>query len=131
MMLYEIIRDWQNTPFSWESANCCHFAKDVCVRQGRAVDIEVPSVAGPEEARAWLHEHGYRGLYGLLRGVLGNPVAPLQGKRGDLVLRGWSVEGGAIGVIDRTGLFLSERGLISVPLGNCRWAFRVGSRQHG
>lgn len=125
MNLYDIIRDWQNVPFSWESANCCHFANDVCVRQGFDAGIEVPSVSGPEEAEAWLRERGHRGLYGLLRSVFGNPVAPLQGKRGDLVLRDGDIEGGAIGVIDRTGLFLSEKGLISVPLGKCRWAFRV------
>lgn len=121
--LYDGLEHWRNTPFDWQTANCCHFAKDMLERRGVSVPIEIPELSGAEEARVWLRENGHASLYLMLTKLFGRPVGPLQARRGDIVYT--DQEAGAVGVVDRAGWFLSDSGLISIPLKKCRWAFHV------
>lgn len=123
--LYEGLDAWREVPFDWATANCCHFAKDLVERQGFRIGIEVPPVSGPEEALEWLKSEGHQSLYHLMLHLFGKPVAPLQAHRGDVLYRSDTLQGGTLGIADRVGWFLSPTGLIPVPLGQCRRAFRV------
>ena len=123
--LYEGLEAWRHTPFDWETANCCHYAKDLVERQGVPVALVVPSLQGPQDARQWLREQGHGSLYLLLVRLFGRPVRPLAARRGDVLYRNVPMEAGAVGIADRNGWFLSEKGLVEIPLQRCRWAFHI------
>lgn len=120
MSWYDGFDHWRRVPFSWPEANCCHFCKDMLARQGIHVDMLVPEVQDEAAAKAWLEEQGFASLYDLMVHLFGEPVAPLQARRGDIVYRD-----DAIGIADRDAWFLSDRGLIAFPLRRCKAAFRV------
>jgi hypothetical protein len=124
MSLYEGIEHWRNIPFDWETANCCHFVKDLVSRQGVDVDIQIPVLAGPLEAMEWLRGEGHGSLYHLLCDLFGEPVSPLQARRGDILYR--ADPDPAIGIADRGGWFLGDNGLIHLSLKRCKWAFHIG-----
>lgn len=122
--LYEGLQYWRTQTFEWPGPNCCHYVKDMLDRQGFAVDFEVPEVSGPEEAEAWLQERGHRSLYHFALTVLGASKGPLQARRGDVMYNS-TLDAGALGIADREGWFLSEGGLIAVPLAKCQRVFKV------
>lgn len=122
---YRVLREWQARPFDWHRANCCQFAAEVARCWG--VEHAIPEFETVEEAAAWLRAQGARSLYEYLRRLFGNPVPPLQARRGFIAYRkGVGLEGSAIGTIDRKALFVSDRGLIQVPLGQIAGAFNPG-----
>jgi hypothetical protein len=118
---YAGIEAWRNVPFHWETANCCHFCADMLFRTTGRV-IEIPSLADEKDMQRWLKEHGHQSLYHCVVSHLGKSVKPLLARRGDIVYRS---DDGAFGVVDRQGLFLSDRGLVAFPLSRCNRAFRV------
>lgn len=122
---YETLRAWRSRPYQWETANCCHFGADIARCWG--LDISIPECQTPDEAAAWIEAQGAKSLYHYLVSLFGRPQAPLQGKRGWLVYRkGQGLEGSAIGTIERRALFVSRRGLVEIPLGQCAGAFDPG-----
>lgn len=119
---YFAIEDWQNRPYSFVDANCCQFAADIA--RCWDVDIKVPDFDTTEQAAKWIKKHGAKSLYHYLVKLFGKPVAPLQAKRGFIAYRkGFGLEGSAIGAIERKALFVGDKGLIEIPLGECSGAF--------
>jgi hypothetical protein len=123
---YRVLASWQSRPFDWQSANCVHFASDV-TRRAWGIEFDVPHCETPAEAAEWIRAQGARSLYAFLRRLFGQPVAPLQARRGFIAYRkGVGLEGMALGVVERKALFVSERGLIELPLGEIAGAFDPG-----
>jgi len=121
---YRALNDWRNRRFDWSAAHCCHFCADVlAAATGRVIDL--PPTDSAEAARDWLRSQGHASLYHYLVKLFGQPIPPLQAKRGYLVYRSVGLEGGALGVVDRQGLFLTDHGVIPVGLGDCNKAFRT------
>ena len=122
---YSVIDDWRDRPYDWHTSNCCHFAADIARCSG--VDIKVPDFDDAEQAAKWIEKQGTRSLYHYLAKLFGRPVAPLQARRGFIAYRkGIGLNGSAIGAIERKALFVSERGLIELPLSVCGGAFDPG-----
>lgn len=116
---YAGLESWRNVPFDWQTANCCHFVVDMIQRTTGRV-IEIPTVSSEDEMRAWLDSNGHRSLYHAAKTHLGRGHKPLLAKRGDVLWRG---SDGALGVCDRQGWFLADRGLVQIPLSRCTRAF--------
>jgi len=116
---YEVIEDWRHRPFDWATANCCTFVVEVIARTTGRV-IEIPAVTSEAEMREWLDANGHRSLYHAAKTHLGRGHKPLLAKRGDILWRG---SAGALGVCDRQGLFVGDKGLIQVRLSHCTRAF--------
>lgn len=122
---YVVLDDWRSRPYDWHDANCCQFAADIARCSG--VDINVPHFETVDDAAMWVRLEGAKSLYHYLVKLFGRPVAPLQSKRGFIAYRkGIGLDGSAIGAIERKALFVSERGLIEVPLSACAGAFDPG-----
>lgn len=118
---YEGLDDWRRVPFDWKEANCCVFVADIIERcTGRV--IELPTVTCEADMLDWLRANGHRSLFHAVRSHLGPSIKPLMAKRGDVLWRG---DDGAIGVCDRQGWFVSDHGLVQIPLGRCTRAFRL------
>ena len=122
---YGVLDEWRGRPYDFVEANCCQFAADIARCWG--VDIDVPDFETAEHAAKWIKKQGCKSLYHYLVKLFGRPVAPLQAKRGFIAYRkGIGLDGSAIGAIERKALFVSERGLIEVPLSACAGAFDPG-----
>jgi len=119
---YAVLADWRERPFSFTEANCCQFAADIARCSG--VDIAVPEFDDPELAAKWFRDQGHKSLYHYLVSLFGKPVAPLQARRGFIAYRkGHGLEGSAIGAVERKALFVSDKGLVEIPLSECACAF--------
>ncbi len=119
---YAVLADWRDRAYDWDEANCCQFSADIARCWG--IDFSVPSFDTIDDAAKWLRSKGARSLYYYLVKLFGRPVAPLQGKRGFIIYRkGQGLDGSAIGTIDRRALFVGDKGLIEVRLGECAAAF--------
>ena len=123
---YAVLDDWRDRRYDWTSANCCQFAADIARCWG--VNIAVPDCETVEAATECIQAHGCRSLYHYLVSLFGKPVAPLQAKRGFIAYRkGQGLTGSAIGAIDRRALFVGDKGLLELPLGECACAFNPGA----
>ncbi len=119
---YAVLDDWRDRAYDWNDANCCQFAADIARCWG--INYTVPGFDTTEDAAKWIRKQGARSLYHYLVKLFGEPVAPLQGKRGFIAYRkGQGLSGSAIGTIDRRAFFVGDKGLIEVPLGACAAAF--------
>lgn len=119
---YSVIDDWSHREYDWRTSNCCHFAADIARCSG--INILVPEFETAEAAADWIRSQGVKSLYHYLVKLFGNPVAPLQAKRGFIAYRkGIGLNGSAIGAIERKALFVGDMGLIEVPLSACAGAF--------
>jgi len=120
-------------PFSWGERDCCTLAADA-----------VQAMTGDDPYTLWRGKYKSArgaarivakagGLVGLWTQLLGQPVAPLMARRGDVVVvggvacaPGWSE---AAGVVDLTGMWIAcagPAGLVSLPLSAAVAAWRVG-----
>jgi len=119
---YAVIEAWRVRGYDWDESNCCQFAADVAYCWG--LDIDVPVFDSVDNAVKWIKSKGSRSLYHYLVKLFGKPVAPLQAKRGFIAYRkGQGLDGSAIGTIDRRALFVGDKGLVEVRLGDCAAAF--------
>lgn len=122
---YAVIDEWRTRPYDWTQANCCQFAADIARCSG--IDIDVPDFDGVDDAAAWIRSQGSKSFYHYLVSLFGKPVAPLQAKRGFIAYRkGIGLDGSCIGAIERKALFVGDKGLIEIPLGECSGAFDPG-----
>lgn len=119
---YIVLEDWQTRSYDWHDANCCHFAAAIAKCWG--VDIDVPDFETTQQAAKWVKKQHVKSLYHYLVKLFGKPVAPLQASRGFIAYRkGMGLNGSAIGAIERKAVFVSEKGLIELPLSACAGAF--------
>lgn len=122
--LMEYIERNAREPFAWGEHDCALFAAGaVHAMTGEdpmeAIRGTYSDESGAEDAIASLSA---RGLYGALTEVLGASVVGAQGKRGDI-----AYHNGICGVVmGRDALFVSDEGLIRVPIRQVQRAFHVG-----
>jgi hypothetical protein len=127
--LMRFLSEQRAAPFAWGTADCCTLAADaVLALTGRdpmaAYRGRYRSETG---ARRLLARHG--GLEGLLRHVLGEPMAnPKLAQRGDVGLAAAGAEGAPICcVVTSQGLACRQpgAGLVFLPRGGLTVAWRI------
>lgn len=123
LMAAEIEAAKQRT-FRWGIHDCCAFAANVVAQiTGRDFMIDFPDYQ--DEAQANYVMSAWGGVEGIATRCLGEPIAPLQAQRGDVV----SVDtelGPALGICDGAVVWAAAvRGLVALPLAKARRAWRV------
>jgi hypothetical protein len=118
--LFGYIEQHQDAPYKWGDFDCCQFAgRWVELASGKDI-LSGYEYSTKKEAMAILSENG--GLASLISKHLGEPIPPVQAKRGDVVLRD-----NAAGICaGRLSYFASEEGGLSQHLTlECDKAWRV------
>lgn len=111
--------------FSWGQHDCMLFAASVVqALTGRDVAAQHRGqYKGSQTAAAYTARHG--GMATMVTKVLGDPVRPIQARRGDVVMR-CDERGPALGVcVGAQAAFAGLRGLILRPLDECIQAWPV------
>lgn len=122
------IQAHKNKPFVWGENDCCLFAANA-VLAVTSVDL-APEFRGKYRtelgaARA-LKKHGYTSIEMLLNAKLGQAIAPLSAKNGDVALVKNHQEQLAAGVIFRSSIYcVSPMGLSQLPLASIINVWRV------
>lgn len=128
---------WQNSQYAMHATSCLHFARAaiVAVCGGEpleALGVTLDDVTTPLGAARLLHKHG--DAVAIITAVLGEPIAPLHARRGDLAaVRVDEAEAGhgdwSIGVVDGVLIHLTahDHGLTVRQLTEARHCWRVGA----
>jgi hypothetical protein len=125
--LAAVIEAAQQRPFAWGRHDCCLFAADV-VLELTGQDFAAPfrgryaTALGSKRA---LSRYGQGTIARTVETLLGEGIAPLAARRGDVVLADTEM-GPALGVcVGAVALFAAPKGLAARDLTACRLAWRV------
>lgn len=126
--LMGVVRDWQDRPFEWGSADCLCFAA-ACVEAVTGEDKMTAPRGGyddEESAKSALKTFGAGSLYHTLRREFGNPIPVAMARRGDLALTKTANGPTVFVVLGEKMTGPGEDGLEQTPTLTADRAFRVG-----
>jgi hypothetical protein len=119
IIMKAFIQTHKNKPFVWGENDCCLFAANaVLALTGNDLAAEFRGKYSTElgAARA-LKKHGYSSIEMLLNAKLGESIAPLSAKNGDVALVENHLGQLAAGIVFRSGIYcVSPSGLRQLPL---------------
>jgi Domain of unknown function (DUF6950) len=119
-------------PFQWGAHDCCTFAADIVKAiTGRDPMKAMRGYKSEAEARAFLKQKGWPGVYRALYAVLGKSVPVAQAQRGDVVfakLEGasFAMQSGAGICLGKVSAFPGDVGLVFVPTHKVSKAWPIG-----
>lgn len=132
LRLPAVIEAWSTNQYDFGTANCLLFARDaiVAVQGGEPLDalgVTLAEVHSHRGAARLLAKYG--SAESIMTAVLGDPVARLQARRGDLASVTTEHGDVSIGVVDGdvVHLICHDFGMTSRPLAEAQLTWRVGS----